>query len=156
MNADAEFDAPIRRQASVALDHPALHLDRAAHGVHHAAELDDRAVAGALDDAAVMSGDGGVDDVAAEAPQARERAILVRAGEPAVADHIGDQDCRKFAGLAHRACLRVPTLAQMPAPVCLFSTEGPLIAFSSGSRAEASSGSRRLGMPVFSARAFGA
>ena len=128
MNADAEFDAPIRRQASVALDHPALHLDRAAHGVHHAAELDDGAVAGALDDAAVMSGDGGVDDVAAEAPQARERAILVRAGEPAVADHIGDQDCRKFAGLAHRACLRVATLAQMPAPVCLFSTEGPLIA----------------------------
>ena len=41
MNADAELDAPIRRHAGVALDHAALHFDRAAHGVDHAAELDD-------------------------------------------------------------------------------------------------------------------
>ena len=121
MNADAKFDAPLRRHAGIALDEAALHLDRAAHRVDHAAELDDRAVAGALDDPPVMRGDGRVDEVAAKAPQARESAVLVRAGEPAVADHIGDQDCRKFAGLAHRAPLGVATLAQMPAPVCLFS-----------------------------------
>ena len=59
MNADAELDAPVGRHASIAFDHAVLHLDRAAHGVDHAAELDERAVAGALDDAPVMRGDGG-------------------------------------------------------------------------------------------------
>ena len=54
VNADAKLDAPLGRQARVALDHAVLHLDRAAHGVDHAAELDHAAVAGALDDPAVM------------------------------------------------------------------------------------------------------
>ena len=40
--ADAEFDAPLGGQARVALDHSVLHLDGAAHGVDHAAELDQR------------------------------------------------------------------------------------------------------------------
>ena len=78
------------------------------------------AVAGALDDAAVVDGDGGVDQIAAQARKPRERAILVGAGEPAIADDIGDQDRREFPGLAHRAPLGVATLAEMPAPVCLF------------------------------------
>jgi hypothetical protein len=38
--------------------------------------------------------DRGVDEIAAQPPQARERALLVGAGEPAVADDIGDQDRR--------------------------------------------------------------
>ena len=101
MNADAEFDAALGRQAGVALDHAVLHFDGAAHGVDHAAELDENAVSGALDDAPVMRGDGGIDQVAAQPPQPRQRAILVRAGEPAVADHVGDQDRRDFPGLAH-------------------------------------------------------
>jgi hypothetical protein len=37
-----------------------------------------------------MSGNGGIDEVAAEAPQARQRAILVRAHEPAIPDDICD------------------------------------------------------------------
>ena len=97
-----------------------MHLDCAAHRVHDAAELHDAAVAGSLDDAAVMRRDCWIDEVASEAPKSRERAVLVRAGEPAVADHIGDEDCRKFAGLAHRVPLEVAKLAQMPVPVCLF------------------------------------
>ena len=59
MNADAELDAALGRHAGVALDEAVLHLDGAAHGVDHAAELDEAAVAGALDDAPVMRGDGG-------------------------------------------------------------------------------------------------
>ena len=47
MDADAELDAALGRQAGVALDHAVLHLDGAAHGVDHAAELDEDAVAGA-------------------------------------------------------------------------------------------------------------
>jgi hypothetical protein len=100
MNADAEFDAALGRQTGVALDHAILHLDRAAHGVDHAAELDQAAVAGALDDAPVMQGDGRVDQVAAERTQPRQNAILVRSREPAIADDIRDQNRRDLSGLA--------------------------------------------------------
>ena len=44
------------------------------------------------------------DEIAAKCSETREHPILIRASEPAVADHIGDQDCRKL-GLAHRAHL---------------------------------------------------
>ena len=83
VNADPKDDAAVLGHAGVALDHGVLHFDRAAHGVDDAAELDNRAVAGALDDAAVMRGDGGVDEVAAQRPQPRQGAIFVRPGEPA-------------------------------------------------------------------------
>ena len=70
MDADPKFDAPVRRHAGIALDHAVLHFDGAAHRVDHAAELDDRAVAGALDDAAVVDGDGRIDQIAAQRPAA--------------------------------------------------------------------------------------
>src|SRR6476620_11018695 len=57
-----------------------------------AAKFDDAAVAGALDDVPMMGVDGGIDEVATEAPQARQCAILVRRGESAVPDNVGDQD----------------------------------------------------------------
>ena len=71
VNSDAKLDAPFRRDARIARDHTVLDLDGAAHGVDHAAKLDDRAVAGALDDAAVMGGDRGVDQVAPRRPLSR-------------------------------------------------------------------------------------
>ena len=86
--------------AGVALDHRGLDFDRAAHGVDHAAELDDRAVAGALDDAAVMPAMR-VDQIAAQRPEPRQRAILVRPGEPAIADDIGHQNRGELPGLGH-------------------------------------------------------
>ena len=101
MNADAELDAPLGRHAGIALDHAVLHFDRAAHGVDHAAELDEAAVAGALDDAPVMHGDGGIDQIAAQRPQPRQSAILVRSREPAVADDIRDQNRRDLPGSRH-------------------------------------------------------
>ena len=69
-----------------------------------------------------MSGDGGVDQVAAQTPETRKGPILVGAREAAVADDIGDQDRRELPGLAHPAPLGGATLAQMPAWVCLYST----------------------------------
>src|ERR1700722_16165080 len=47
MDAYAELDAALGRQPGVALDEAVLHLDGAAHGVDHAAELDEAAVPGA-------------------------------------------------------------------------------------------------------------
>ena len=80
MNADAELDAALGRQARVALDEAVLHFDRAAHRVDHAAELDETAVAGALDDAPVMRVDGGIDQIA---PQPRSRDSVRSSSAPA-------------------------------------------------------------------------
>jgi hypothetical protein len=71
VNADAKFDAALGRQPPVALDHALLHLDRAAHRVDHAAELDDGPIARTLYDAPMMSGDGGVDQIAPEPAEPR-------------------------------------------------------------------------------------
>ena len=54
MDADAELDAALGRKAGVALDHTVLHFDGTAHGIDHAAELNDSSVAGALDHAPIM------------------------------------------------------------------------------------------------------
>ena len=75
MNTDAKLDPPLRRKAGIALDHAVLHLDRAAHGVDHAAKLDDAAVSRALDDASVMQGDRRIDQIAAQRPEPRKSAI---------------------------------------------------------------------------------
>ena len=63
--------ALLGRQARVALDHAGLHFDSAANRVYDAAKLNDRAVAGAFDDAASMKGDGRIDEIAAERPKPR-------------------------------------------------------------------------------------
>src|SRR5271155_4753942 len=101
MNADTVFDAPLWRYAGVALDEAGLQFDRAAHGIDHATELGDRAVAGALDDAAVMNCDGRVDQVAGKVPKAGEDSILIRTRKPRVADDVGHQNRRELPGLAH-------------------------------------------------------
>jgi hypothetical protein len=102
VNADAEFDPPLLRQAGVSLGHAVLNFDGAAHGLDHAPEFDQSAVAGALDDTPAMRGDGRIDQVATQRPQPRERPLLVGAGQPAVAGDVGRQDRRKLPGLGHR------------------------------------------------------
>ena len=92
MHANAELDPAFGRQVGVALDHAVLELDRAAHRVDDAAKVDENAVAGALDGAAMMRGDRGINQIAAQRAQPRQRSLLVGAGEPAVANNIGDQD----------------------------------------------------------------
>ena len=101
MDTDAEFDEALRRKASVALNHPVQHLDGAAHGVDHAAELNDGTIAGALDHPPIVDGDYRVDQVATKRSQPRQCAILVRAGKPAVPDDIRHQNRREFPGLGH-------------------------------------------------------
>ena len=110
------------RHVVVALDESVLHLDGATHRIDHAAKLDEAAVAGTLDDAPVMRGDGGVDQIAAQPPEPRKRAFFVRAGEPAVADNVRDQDRCKFPGLAHGGPQARRSLAHWPAATALVST----------------------------------
>ena len=115
MDADAELDAAVRRHAGVALDHRVLHFDRAAHGVDDAAELDEAAVAGAFDDAAVVTAIGRIDQVAAKPPQPRQDAVFVRSREPLITDNVGNQNRRDFPGLAHSS--GIPALRR-PANKC--------------------------------------
>ena len=57
MDADPKFDALVGCDLCVALDHRPLDFYGAVHRIDDATELNDAAVAGALDDAAVMHGD---------------------------------------------------------------------------------------------------
>ena len=50
-----------------------------------------------------MRSDGGIDEIATEAPPARQGAILVRRGKSAVPDNVGDQDCSELARFPHGA-----------------------------------------------------
>ena len=54
--------------AGVPLGHRLLHLDRAAHRIDDAGKFHQQAVAGGLDDAAVVLGDLRIDELAADAP----------------------------------------------------------------------------------------
>ena len=103
VNADPKDDAAVRGHAGVTLDHGVLNFDGATHGVDDAAEFDKHAIASALDDSAIVRGDGRVDEVAANRPQPRQRPVLVRACKPTEAYDIGGQYSGKFAGLTHRA-----------------------------------------------------
>ena len=103
MDADPKFDALVGRDPSVALDHRPLDFNGAVHCVDDAPELDDAAVAGALDDPAVVHGDGRIDQVASERPQPRQNPVLVGSGKPRIADDVGHQDRRDFARFPHGA-----------------------------------------------------
>jgi hypothetical protein len=98
---DAELDAALGRHPGVAFDHRVLNFHRAAHGVDDATELNESAVAGALDDAAVMHRDGRIDQVAAKRPQPRQCPILIGACQSAESDYVRRQDRRKLPGLGH-------------------------------------------------------
>jgi hypothetical protein len=91
------------RQPGVALDHPILHLDGAAHSIDHTAELDEGTIAGALDHPSFVHSDRGIDEVAPEGTEPRERAVLVSAREPAVSNNIRRKDRSKLSLLGHRA-----------------------------------------------------
>jgi hypothetical protein len=61
VDADAELDAALWGKPSIALDHSVLHLEGATHSIDDATELNDRAVACALDDASMVHGDDRID-----------------------------------------------------------------------------------------------
>ena len=100
MDADPQFDALVGRDLGVALDHRPLDFNGAVHCVDDTPELDDAAVAGALDDPPVVHGDGRIDEVAAQRPQPRENPVFVGSGKPRIADDVGHQDRGQLSGFA--------------------------------------------------------
>ena len=114
MNADAKFDAALRQQTGVMLDH-AVCTSTAQRTASTTLRNSTMLPSPVRLTVAVMGGDGGVHEIAAQAAQTRERPLLVRAGEPAIADDVGDPDRRELPGLARCAPPAAGTLAQKPA-----------------------------------------
>jgi hypothetical protein len=79
IDADAQLDAALRRDAGVSLEHRLLHRDRAAHRIDDAGKFHQHAVAGGLDDPATVLGYLRIEELAAQRFEAFERAFLVRA-----------------------------------------------------------------------------
>ncbi len=90
--ADAEFEAAVGQNLGIARRHRALNGGGAADGGDHALELGQEAVAGGLDQAALMRGDHGLEHRAAMRVERAQRADLVAAHEPAIAHHVGHHD----------------------------------------------------------------
>src|SRR5262249_49592308 len=84
----AKVDAPLCRRRGVAGIHLPLHLDRTAHRVDDAGELDKEAVAASFDDATPVLGDFGIAEFATNRTQRRERALFVLAHQSRIAGDI--------------------------------------------------------------------
>src|ERR1051325_5661252 len=95
--ADTEDDPPVLGHLHIALGHPLLRRDGTGHGLNHAWELDQDAISGRLDDAALVLGDLRVDQFAAMGAQPRQRAGFVLAHEAAIAGDIGGKNGREPA-----------------------------------------------------------
>ena len=95
MNTDAEFDPKLRRHAGIADRHFLLDNNRASRGVDRAAEFDQHAIAGGLDNAAAMAGDRRVHQRLPVCLQLRQRALLVTAHQPAIAGDVSRQHRRQ-------------------------------------------------------------
>ena len=101
IDADSQHDDPLRRAFIRRRGTAALHRKRAVYGIDHAAELDDGAIADQLHDAAVVGGDGWVEDGLSVPLQSSQSARLVGSHQSRIADHIGREDRRQFAVNAH-------------------------------------------------------
>src|SRR5271170_2845537 len=101
MDADAELDAALWGKTGVALHHAVLDFDCTADCVNDAAELNETSVTSALHDAPVMNGDGRINQIATERPQARQCPILVGASKPAVSNHVRRQNRYELPGFNH-------------------------------------------------------
>ena len=92
IDADAQFDAVVRLSIRVPLGHRLLHRDPAADRIDDARKLHQHAVAGGLDDPAVMLGDFRIEEFPAQRFETFECAFLVRPHQPRIAGHIGGED----------------------------------------------------------------
>ena len=88
---DGRLGRPRRRRARP------LHRQGAVHGIDHAGELDDGAIADQLHDPAVVGSNGRVKDAFSVPLQGGERTRLVGRHQPRVADNVGCEDRRQFA-----------------------------------------------------------
>jgi len=95
VDADAKFDLLALRCIDILFGHAALNFDGAAYGIYDAAELDESAVPGILDDAPAMISDFGIKKPLSKSFQLRQRAFLVDPYQAARARDIRRQNSRQ-------------------------------------------------------------
>src|SRR5712672_3093779 len=95
VDADAKFDPLALRYIDILFGHTALNFDGAACGLYGAAELDESAVPGILDDAPVMISDFGIKKRLSKSFQLRQRAFFVDPNQAARASDIRRQNSRQ-------------------------------------------------------------
>src|SRR5262249_55342258 len=98
---DAESDVPLLGYFRLAVNHPTLHLDRTAHGIHDTRKFREQAVAGVFDDPAVMLADLRIHQLAQMRLEPFVRTFLIGAHQPRVAGNVSGQDRCKTAGRSH-------------------------------------------------------
>src|SRR5262249_46143577 len=79
INTNAELNAPVGCDFSVALQHSALDVHRAAHGVNNADEFYQHTVASGLDDATAVFRDLGIDNCASVVLERGQCAFFINA-----------------------------------------------------------------------------
>ena len=89
---DAVLDAPVFGITGLVDGHRLLHGERAPDRVNDAWEFDQQAVPGRLDDAPAELSYPGVDQFPAEGLMSRNRAFLVQADQPRIANHVGHEN----------------------------------------------------------------
>ena len=92
IDADPVAELPVFGNAGILAPQRQLHFDREADRVHNAGELHQRAVARELDDAAVILGSSGIEDIVAVPPKGRQSTLLVHAHQAGVAHHVKGKD----------------------------------------------------------------
>ena len=92
IDAHAELDPLVGGDPDIALCHGALQLHGALHGVDDARKFGENAVTGDPHDPHVVAPNGGLDQCVPMGLQARERAQLVGANEPAIAGDVASQN----------------------------------------------------------------
>src|SRR5262249_52049638 len=106
MNTNSKFDAPLRLQAGVTLDHRVLNLDCTTHSFDDAPKFYESAIASPLHNATVVDGNCRVNQVASKGTQPCQGAPLVRSGQPAEANDIGRKPRCKLSCLGHASASR--------------------------------------------------
>ena len=99
LDAHPELDAPIDRMAGVMAWHFTLQLDRATDRVRDAVKDDQQGVAGCLENVPAKTLDCRIEQLFAQRPPPDQRANIVQADQPAVADHVGVHDSNELASM---------------------------------------------------------
>ena len=97
----AGVNAPLLWHRWLAIDHPALDLDSAAHGIDNAGELCEEAVTGVLHDSAPMLLNLRSDQLAEMGFEPLVGALLIRAHQSGIARDIGGEDSSETADRGH-------------------------------------------------------
>src|ERR1700731_2074773 len=92
IDADAKFDALVRRNPGVTLGHATLDIDRTTDGVDHAHEFHEHSIARRFDDSAAMFGDLRIDEFLTVRLELAQRAFLVGAHQPAIAGNVAGEN----------------------------------------------------------------